>query len=294
MANRQAEQLFGRAAARPRPAVPATSRSPTGRSSCARHIEQAQAERRAGAGHATSSWPRRGDEPPYLDVQVAPAGRRHGEVARRHASSSTTSPGYRQLQDELEHANRQLETAYEELQSTNEELETTNEELQSTVEELETTNEELQSTNEELETMNEELQSTNDELQTINDELRDRTGELDAAQRVPGGDPRPACAPASSCVDRELQRAGRGTGRPRTCGGCGRTRRSGQHFLNLDIGLPVDQLRQPIRRTLAGEDGPQRELIVDAVNRRGRPVGVRVTTTPMRARRATGRPASSS
>src|SRR5262249_23115996 len=81
----------------------------------------------------------------------------------------------RQLQDDLERARRDLETAYEELQSTVEELETTNEELQSTNEELETTNEELQSTNEELETMNEELQSTNEELETMNDELRDRT-----------------------------------------------------------------------------------------------------------------------
>jgi len=67
-------------------------------------------------------------------------------------SPSSTSP-YPRLHEELEHSNRDLETAYEELQSTNEELETTNEELQSTIEELETTNEELQSTNEELETM---------------------------------------------------------------------------------------------------------------------------------------------
>jgi two-component system CheB/CheR fusion protein len=53
-----------------------------------------------------------------------------------------------QLREELERANRQLESAYAELQSTNEELETTNEKLQSTVEESETTNEELQSTHE--------------------------------------------------------------------------------------------------------------------------------------------------
>ena len=85
------------------------------------------------------------------------------------------------LQNNLEHANQELETAYEELQSANEELETTNEELNSTVEELETTNEELQSTNEELETMNEELQSTNEELETINVELQVRTAELNAA-----------------------------------------------------------------------------------------------------------------
>lgn len=50
---------------------------------------------------------------------------------------------YKRLQDELEHANQELEMAYEELQSANEELETTNEELQSSNEVLETTNEEL-------------------------------------------------------------------------------------------------------------------------------------------------------
>ena len=98
-----------------------------------------------------------------------PAGRQRRAACSASALVFHDVTAARRLQDELEHANRQLETAYEELQSTNEELETTNEELQSTVEELETTNEELQSTNEELETMNEELQSTNDELQTIND-----------------------------------------------------------------------------------------------------------------------------
>jgi two-component system CheB/CheR fusion protein len=49
----------------------------------------------------------------------------------------------------------------------------------------------------------------------------------------------------------------------------------GQHFLNLDIGLPTDRLRSLIRRTLADEDGSQ-EATVAAVNRRGRSIEVRV------------------
>ncbi len=102
-------------------------------------------------------------EPVSLDIQVVPLQRPVGQPARHHGHLQRRHP-LPALQQELEYANRELETAYEELQSTNEELETTNEELQSTVEELETTNEELQSTNEELETMNEELQSMNDEL----------------------------------------------------------------------------------------------------------------------------------
>ncbi len=49
----------------------------------------------------------------------------------------------------------------------------------------------------------------------------------------------------------------------------------GQHFLNLDIGLPTQELRTMIRRTLAGEGG-RHELVLSAVNRRGRPILVRV------------------
>jgi two-component system, chemotaxis family, CheB/CheR fusion protein len=187
--------------------------------------------------------------------------------------------GSRRLQDELGHANRQLESAYEELRSTNEELETTNEELQSTVEELETTNEELQSTNEELETMNEELQSANDELQSINDELRDRTGELDALNEfleavfvslragvVVIGPDLQVRVWNRRCEDLWGLRAEEAVG---------------QHFLNLDIGLPTDLLRPMIRQLLGSEDGSQ-EARLPSVNRRGRQIGVRVVGTPLR------------
>jgi two-component system CheB/CheR fusion protein len=52
--------------------------------------------------------------------------------------------------------------------------------------------------------------------------------------------------------------------------------------MNLDIGLPVEQLRGPIRRQLAASDGDPAELLVDAVNRRGRALQVRVTLTHIR------------
>jgi two-component system CheB/CheR fusion protein len=235
-----------------------------------RYIEQAQLERRTvRVGDVVFT---RAGEPMTLEVQVSPlidgdAGVLGVTVVFHDVSEA------RRLQDELKHANLQLETAYEELQSTNEELETTNEELQSTVEELETTNEELQSTNEELETMNEELQSTNDELQTINDEMQDRSGQLDevnaflesilsglrAGVVVLGPD-------LSVRVWNEQAQELWGLRRDETVG---------QHFLTLDIGLPIDRLRPMIRRALAGESGPQ-VLAVPAVNRRGRSIGVRV------------------
>src|SRR3712207_5255370 len=179
---------------------------------------------------------------------------------------------YSRLRQELEYANRQLETAYEELQSTNEELETTNEELQSTVEELETTNEELQSTNEELETMNEELQSTNDELQTINDELQDRTGELDGAngflEAILTG-----LQAGVVVIDPELH-VRVWNRQAQELWGLRPEEVVGQHFLNLDIGLPTDRLRSLIRGAFGG-DGPQ-EATVAAIDRRGRGIDVRV------------------
>ncbi|MFC6092633.1 CheR family methyltransferase [Saccharothrix lopnurensis] len=190
----------------------------------------------------------------------------------------------RKLLEELEHTNRRLESAYEELQSTNEELETTNEELQSTVEELETTNEELQSTNEELETMNEELQSTNDELQAINDTLRERSAELDQVN-----DFMEAILTSVRfgviVVDPDLRVLvwNRGT---EDLWGLRRDEAVGVHLLNLDIGLPVGELRSAVRAALAGAD-TQDVLMLDAINRRGRNTTVRVVVAPMRGQDGT-------
>src|SRR6185437_13758199 len=177
--NRQAEELFDvsdRDVGRPFSDVTLSYRPAELR----HHIDRAHVERRIIRVPAIEYL--RADETLYIDIQITPLTDTEANLIGVILSfRDVTEP--RRLREELQLANRQLETAYEELQSTNEELETTNEELQSTVEELETTNEELQSTNEELETMNEELQSTNDELQVINDELRDRSGELDHANR---------------------------------------------------------------------------------------------------------------
>ncbi len=187
--------------------------------------------------------------------------------------------GARQLLDELERANRQLETAYEELQSTNEELETTNEELQSTVEELETTNEELQSTNEELETMNEELQSTNDELQTINDELRDRSIELDEVNEFLESILTSIRA-GIVVVDPELLVKAWNRGAEELWG-VRRDEAEGRHLLNLDIGLPVTELRPMIRNAI-GDVAYDATVMLDAVNRRGRSATIRLRCAALR------------
>jgi two-component system, chemotaxis family, CheB/CheR fusion protein len=222
----------------------------------------------------------RGDQTAWFDLQLVPLFENDGEPLGVSVVFNDVTR-HRQLQTELEHANRQIEAAYEELQSTNEELETTNEELQSTVEELETTNEELQSTNEELETMNEELQSMNDELQASNEELRERTSEVGKLNQFMES-VFTSLRAGVAVVDRDL-RVQVWNSRAEDLWGVRRDEAVGEHLLNLDIGLPVDQLKPGVRHVLAdGEDGADK-LVLGAVNRRGRSVLVEVTTTPLRS-----------
>jgi two-component system CheB/CheR fusion protein len=244
-----------------------------------RYIEQAQVERRT-LRITDVEVQRGGGEITHLEIQVSPLTDAEGSLLGVNVVFHDVSEA-RRLQDDLEHANQQLEAAYEELQSTNEELETTNEELQSTVEELETTNEELQSTNEELETMNEELQSTNDELQSINDQLRVSTGRLDEANAFLEA-VLTSLQAGVAVVDRDL-RVKMWNRRAEDLWGLRTEEVTGQHFLNLDIGLPLEMLRPLLRGALGGETG---EAQVDAVNRRGRPVAVRVVCTPLNGRAA--------
>ncbi|MFB9363847.1 CheR family methyltransferase [Actinoplanes nipponensis] len=240
-----------------------------------RHIEQAQAERRP--LRVTDVEYLRAGELIHLEIQLSPLIAADGSVLGVNLAFADVTAA-RRLQDDLEHAHQQLEAAYEELQSTNEELETTNEELQSTVEELETTNEELQSTNEELETMNEELQSTNEELQNINDQLRISTEQLDDAnsflETVLA-----SLRAGVVVIDHDL-RIRMWNRRAEDLWGLRSAEVVGQHFLNLDIGLPFERLR-PLLRGVLGEPGGTAETAVEAVNRRGRTITVRVAATPL-------------
>jgi two-component system, chemotaxis family, CheB/CheR fusion protein len=237
-------------------------------------IDQAYAER-----HPVSvrdvEW-HVGVELRYLDVQVHPLTASTGELVGV-AISFTDVTRYRRLQEALQDSKREAETAYEELQSTVEELETTNEELQSTNEELETTNEELQSTNEELETTNEELQSTNEELETMNDELQLRTDELNSVNAFLEG-VLGSLSSAVVVVDRQL-RVEAWNEAAQELWGLRSDEVVGQHLLNLDIGLPLEPLRTPIRAVLAGEQ-PE-PFTVEAVNRRGHRITAALRLAPL-------------
>jgi two-component system, chemotaxis family, CheB/CheR fusion protein len=224
-------------------------------------------------------WHKGGDGPRSLEVQVD-ALARPGDLYAGVIVSYVDATEHRALEEDLERAKRELETAYEELQSTVEELETTNEELQSTNEELETTNEELQSTNEELETMNEELQSTNEELETMNDELRERTDETLQANSFLGS-VLSSIHQGVAVVDKTL-RVVAWSRRAADLWGLRDDEVEREHLLNLDIGIPVQRLRDPIRQILAGSAVDGVEL--DGHDRRGKPIRVRVAFAPLQNR----------
>jgi two-component system CheB/CheR fusion protein len=241
-------------------------------------IEQAHAERRAVVrGNVERHFA--DGETHYLDVIVNPLfDESHGVLGASVAFIDVTRN--HRLQDELQRSREEIQTANEELQSSNEELETTNEELQSSNEELETTNEELQSTNEELETMNEELQSTNEELQTVNEELRRRTDDLNQSnaflQSVLG-----SLRGAAVVVNRDFNVLV-WNHRAEDLWGLRQDEVQGKSVLNLDIGLPVGELRAPMRACLQ-EGAEYRDAVLDAVNRRGKAIRCRIACTPLLA-----------
>jgi len=213
----------------------------------------------------------------YLDIQIVPLIHNGGTMVGVSISFIDVTR-YHRLQEELQRSHQELETAYEELQSTNEELETTNEELQSTVEELETTNEELQSTNEEMETMNEELQSTNEELQTANEELRQRTDDLNRTNGFLASilmSLRIGVVVVDRTISVQIWNR-----RVEDLWGLRADEVIGQFFLNLEIGLPVEQLKGPIRSVINGEAESQ-DVTLEAVTRRGKTIQCRVTCTPL-------------
>jgi two-component system CheB/CheR fusion protein len=238
------------------------------------YLEQAKVERRS-ARIQDVKWQRAGAEATWFEIHINPLiDAENGLLGVSIVFFDVTAT--RALLDKVVDTNRQLEAAYEELQSTNEELETTNEELQSTVEELETTNEELQSTNEELETMNEELQSTNDELHTINDELGERSIELDNARKFLDSLTN-AVHFGMAVVDREMRLVVWNRGCEELWG-LRADEAVGSSLTSLDIGLPLEKVRPLIGNAFVDPDNAG-ELLVDAVNRRGRATALRVVCT---------------
>lgn len=213
----------------------------------------------------------------YFDVQLIPLSDLSNGNLLGVAITFTDVSQMKRLQQELEHTHQEMETAYEELEASNEELETTNEELQSTNEEMETTNEELQSTNEEMETMNEELQSSNEELQSLNEELRFSSEQLNSVNAL--FQSLLASLPSTIVVVNQELQILIWNNKAEDMWGLRFDEVRGQNLLNLDIGLPLAPLVQPIRSCLAGLDYPS--VTLEAINRRGKTIECKVSCMPL-------------
>ncbi len=205
-----------------------------------------------------------------FEVQVSPLFDDGGTIVGTGVTfSDITSEAA--LRAELDRSKQEVETAYEELQST--------------VEELETTNEELQSTNEELETMNEELESTNAELQSINTELHQRTEDanrLNTFMHAILGNIRLGAAVLDADLNVRVWNE-----RAAELWGVRSDEVLGESLFDLDIGLPVKELRLMIRSVLRGKP-PHDEKVVAAISRRGKRIRCRVAATALAARGRAG------
>jgi two-component system CheB/CheR fusion protein len=137
-------------------------------------------------------------------------------------------------------------------------------ELEHANQELETAYEELQSTNEELETTNEELQQRSDELNSVNAFLESILTSLRGGVVV---------------VDSELKVLVWNDNAD-DLWGLRANEAVGRNLLGLDIGLPVERLKQPMKDCLNG-NRQFIELQVDATNRKGRSIDCRVTCSPL-------------
>jgi two-component system CheB/CheR fusion protein len=126
--------------------------------------------------------------------------------------------------------------------------------------------------------MNEELQSTNEELQTMNDEMRQRSEELNQVNAFLESI-LTSLRGAVIVVDSEIKvliwnRAAE------ELWGLRQDEAHGKNLLGLDIGLPTERLKAPIRSALSGAKR-HATVSLDAVNRRGRHIDCDVTITPL-------------
>jgi two-component system CheB/CheR fusion protein len=212
---------------------------------------------------------RAGDSDRIFDIRITPLSSGGVTIGTSVAYIDVTEA--HKLQDQLTGSKRELEQAYDALQSTVEELETSNEEL-------ETMNEELQSSNEELETMNEELQSSNEELETMNEELRHRTRELGDVNSILETI-LTSIGVAVAVLDRN-ERVQIWNGKAQELWGLTAEEAEDENLMSLDIGLPVENVRQQMRDTLAGRS-QREELVLEATKRRGEGFMCRVTFLPL-------------
>jgi two-component system CheB/CheR fusion protein len=128
-----------------------------------------------------------------------------------------------------------------------------------------------------METMNEELQAANAELQEMNELLRARTVELDRAHAFLESI-LASVDVGIVAIDREFKIT-LWNDRAEDLWGLHAREVQGRSLLELDIGLPVEELEKPIKSFLAGEAGERQEVVLEATNRRGQAILCSVSQT---------------
>ena len=200
----------------------------------------------------------------FFDIQVTPLIEGESKILGVNISFIDVT-SYQNLRQEIDRYREELEAAQEELQTSNEELETTNEELQSTNQELETMNEELQSSNEEMHSTNEELNIRTEELNRVSTFMESILTSLKMGMVV-----------LDSRLSIQLW-----NNRTTELWGLRVEEVRDRFFFDLDIGLPVEQLRGMIRSCQTGENDYQ-EVTLKAIDRRGKTVDCRIICTPLK------------
>ncbi len=153
-----------------------------------------------------------------------------------------------------------------------------NEQLQTALAQIKTTADSLEARNEDLQIKSEQLDTSNEALRLITEELRlssNTVNQVNAFLKsiftsLPGG---------IAVLNQELN-ISIWNPQAEDLWGLRSHEVQGQHFLNLKIGLPVEQLRQAIQSCLTG-DMEYHEETLDAINRRGRTIQCKVTCMPL-------------
>jgi two-component system CheB/CheR fusion protein len=122
--------------------------------------------------------------------------------------------------------------------------------------------------------MNEEQQSTNEELEAANEELRERTDDINQLnlflESILGG-----VRVGVIVLNPEL-RVQMWNHKSEDLWGLRADEVIGKDFLSLDITLELEQLKQPIKGILSGEEDFSNN-IQQTINRRGKPIECKIT-----------------
>lgn len=218
------------------------------------------------------------------DEYLAIPSNRNRQSDRQDMNKSQLLP-LQSSKQRLQLLNQQLQATVEALVNSDRALENknhdwlvVNEQLQSAIAQIKTTADSLEARDEDLQIKSEQLDTSNEELRLTTEELRLSSNQVNQVNAflksiftsLPGG---------IVVLNQELNIL-IWNSQAEDLWGLRSDEVQGKHFLNLDIGLPVEQFRQPIQSCLTGEL-EHYEQTLDAINRFGKTIQCKVTCMPL-------------